>query len=203
MKDAAGSNPTTEALERSLQEARETLDRFRADPRQITVLSLMAAAVARCFRSGNKVLVCGNGGSACDAIHFAEEWTGRFRKHRKALPAIALSEAGHLTCVANDYGWDEVFARGVEAFGKPGDLLVALSTSGNSANVIRAVESARGLGLDTLLLLGKSGGKLKGQGTYEIIVASETTERIQEIHMLALHMLIESVERILFPENYP
>ena len=149
------------------------------------------------------MLACGNGGSACDAVHFAEEFTGRFRKHRRALPVIALTEAAHLTCVANDYGFDEVFARGVEAFGKPGDLLLAISTSGNSPNIVRAVETAKGLGMEVILLLGKSGGKLKGAGTHEILVASETTERVQEIHMLALHVVIESVERALFPENYP
>jgi D-sedoheptulose 7-phosphate isomerase len=190
------------ALERSLSEARQVLDRFLSDPAHLDSLAAMSAALSACFQSGNKVLACGNGGSACDAVHFAEEFTGRFRKHRRALPVIPLTEAAHLTCVANDYGYDEVFARGVEAYGKPGDLLLAISTSGNSANVIRAVETARGLGMGTLLLLGKSGGKLKGQGTHEIIVASETTERIQEIHMLALHTLIESVERALFPENY-
>jgi D-sedoheptulose 7-phosphate isomerase len=190
------------ALHLSLTEARTVLDRFNADATTLSSLSSISAALSTCFQSGNKVLACGNGGSACDAIHFAEEFTGRFRKHRRALPVIALTEAAHMTCVANDYGFDEVFARGVEAFGKPGDLLLAISTSGNSANVIRAVETAKGLGMGTILLLGKSGGKLKGTGTHEILVASETTERIQEIHMLALHVLIESVERTLFPENY-
>lgn len=190
------------ALDHSLKEAHDTLARFNADPAQLTALSAISAALSTCFQSGHKVLACGNGGSACDANHFAEEFTGRFRKHRRALPVIALTEAAHMTCVANDYGFEEVFARGVEAFGKPGDLLLAISTSGNSPNIVRAVEAAKALGMDTILLLGKSGGKLKGSGTHEIIVASETTERVQEIHMLALHVLIESVERTLFPENY-
>ncbi|MDB5047913.1 MAG: gmhA [Fibrobacteres bacterium] len=197
------NDATAEALKHSLAEAQDALERFRSDGTQLAALAAMAGSLAACFRAGNKVLACGNGGSACDAIHFAEEFTGRFRKHRRALPVIPLTEAAHLTCVANDYGWDEVFARGVEAYGKPGDLLLAISTSGNSANVIRAVETAQGLGMGTLLLLGKSGGKLNGAGTHQILVASGTTERIQEIHMLALHVLIESVERALFPENYP
>ena len=196
------NHPIPLALRRSLTEARQALERFQADEGNIDAMSAMADALSACFQSGNKVLACGNGGSACDAIHFAEEFTGRFRKHRKALPVIALTESSHLTCVANDYGWDEVFARGVEAYGKPGDLLLAISTSGNSPNVIRAVETAKALGMGTLLLLGKTGGKLKGAGTLEIVVASETTERIQEIHMTALHILIECVERKLFPENY-
>ncbi len=191
-----------DAIRNSLAEAREALERFQSDQANQLALAAMSSALSACFQSGNKVLACGNGGSACDAIHFAEEFTGRFRKHRKALPVIPLTEASHLTCVANDYGWDEVFARGVEAYGKPGDLLLAISTSGNSPNVIRAVETAKKQGMGVLLLLGKSGGKLKGQGTLEIVVASETTERIQEVHMTALHILIESVERTLFPENY-
>ncbi|MDQ3003556.1 MAG: SIS domain-containing protein [Fibrobacterota bacterium] len=189
-------------LEHSLSEARRTLDLFLADAPTMSTLASISTTLSTCFQSGNKVLACGNGGSACDALHFAEEFTGRFRKHRRALPVIPLTDAAHMSCVANDYGYDEVFARGVEAYGKPGDLLLAISTSGNSKNVIRAVETAKGLGMGTILLLGKTGGKLKGAGTHEIIVASETTERIQEIHMLALHVLIESVERTLFPENY-
>ena len=197
------SDPGTRAaLANSLAEARAALDGFLAEPAHIASLAAISSALSACFQAGNKVLACGNGGSACDAVHFAEEFTGRFRKHRKALPVIPLTEAAHLTCVANDYGYDEVFARGVEAYGKPGDLLLAISTSGNSRNVIRAVETAKSIGLVTVLLLGKTGGALKGRGDHEIIVASETTERIQEIHMLALHALIESVERTLFPENY-
>ena len=191
-----------DAIRNSLAEAGAALERFQSDQANLLALTVMSSALSACFQSGNKVLACGNGGSACDAIHFAEEFTGRFRKHRKALPVIPLTEASHLTCVANDYGWDEVFARGVEAYGKPGDLLLAISTSGNSPNVIRAVETAKKQGMGVLLLLGKFGGKLKGQGTAEIVVASETTERIQEVHMTALHILIESVERSLFPENY-
>ncbi len=189
-------------LQASLKEASDLLTLFQSNPTNLAALASISTTLSTCFQSGHKVLACGNGGSACDAIHFAEEFTGRFRKHRKALPVIPLTEASHLTCVANDYGWDEVFARGVEAYGKPGDVLLAISTSGNSPNVIRAVETAKSLHMQTILLLGKTGGKLKGTGTYEIIVTSDTTERIQEIHMLALHLLIESVERTLFPENY-
>lgn len=202
MLDPNNSDLISAALKHSFQEATTALNQFQSDSQNLESLNSMAKTIAQCFKSGNKVLACGNGGSACDAIHFAEEFTGRFRNHRKALPVIALTEASHLTCVANDYGWDEVFARGVEAYGKSGDLLVAISTSGNSQNVIRAVETAKRLDMQTLLFLGKTGGKLKGTGNLEIVVSSETTERIQEIHMTALHILIECVERILFPENY-
>jgi len=162
----------------------------------------IADDLAQCFIRGGKVLICGNGGSACDSMHFAEELTGRFRKNRKALPAIALTDPGHLTCVGNDMGFDQVFARGVEAYGGPGDFLIALSTSGNSANVIRAVEQAHKQQMDTICLLGKEGGKLKGQATHEIVIPGIHADRIQEIHMLILHVVIELLERMLFPEIY-
>lgn len=158
--------------------------------------------LVKCFRAGGKVLVCGNGGSACDSMHFAEELTGRFRKDRKALPAISLTDAAHMSCVGNDFGFQWVFSRGVEAYGKPGDVLIAISTSGNSKNVINAQKSAAYLGMGIVSLLGKDGGEYKGIGDVELIVPSQTTERIQEIHMLVLHLIIEAVEREMFPENY-
>lgn len=130
----------------------------------------VAKALAEVFNNGNKVLICGNGGSNCDALHFAEEFTGRFRGDRRALPAIAISESSHITCVGNDYGFDYVFSRGVEAYGKPGDMFIGISTSGNSGNVIKAVEAAKKIGMKTCVLLGKDGGKLKGMCDYEFII---------------------------------
>jgi D-sedoheptulose 7-phosphate isomerase len=139
----------------------------------------------------------------CDAMHFAEEWTGRFRKDRAALPAIAFSDPSQLTCIANDFGYDEVFARSVEAYGKKGDLLVALSTSGDSPNVLRAIETAKKKGITTVGLLGKGGGKARALVDVPIIVPLATTsDRIQEIHIKVLHIVIEAVERELFPANY-
>lgn len=161
-----------------------------------------AKALAEVFKNGNKALICGNGGSNCDALHFAEEFTGRFRGDRKALPAIALSDSSHITCVGNDYGFDHIFSRGVEAYGKEGDMFFGISTSGNSPNVIKAVEAAKKAGMKTCLLLGKDGGKLKGMGDFEFIIPGKTSDRIQEIHMMILHIIIEGVEKILFPENY-
>lgn len=158
--------------------------------------------LAKVFENGNKVLICGNGGSNCDALHFAEEFTGRFRSDRKALPAIAISDSSHITCVGNDYGFDSIFSRGVEAYGKPGDMFFGISTSGNSPNVIKAVEAAKKIGMKTCLLLGKDGGKLKGMGDFEFIIPGKTSDRIQEIHMMILHIIIEGVEKIMFPENY-
>ena len=162
----------------------------------------VAKALAEVFNNGNKVLICGNGGSNCDALHFAEEFTGRFRGDRRALPAIAISESSHITCVGNDYGFDYVFSRGVEAYGKPGDMFIGISTSGNSGNVIKAVEAAKKIGMKTCVLLGKDGGKLKGMCDYECIIPGKTSDRVQEIHMMILHIIIEGVERIMFPENY-
>lgn len=154
------------------------------------------------FEAGNKVLIAGNGGSNCDALHFAEEFTGRFRGNRRALPAIAISDSSHITCVGNDFGFDYIFSRGVEAYGKEGDFFIGLSTSGNSANIIKAVEAAKERGMKTLVLLGKDGGKLKGMCDYEYIIPGATSDRIQEIHMMILHIIIEGVEKLMFPENY-
>lgn len=190
-------------LRTGLLEALALLKQCAEDPQTLAFIEDSAALLAACFTAGGKALACGNGGSACDALHFAEEFTGRFRQDRKALPVIPLMESSHLTCVANDYGFDAVFSRGVEAYGKPGDVLLAISTSGNSKNVVLAVAAARKAGLKVILLLGKSGGVLKGQGDLELVVAHSATERIQEIHMLALHLMIEGTERVLFPENYP
>ena len=162
----------------------------------------VAEALAEVFNNGNKVLICGNGGSNCDALHFAEEFTGRFRGDRRALPAIAISESSHITCVGNDYGFDYIFSRGVEAYGKSGDMFIGISTSGNSGNVIKAVEAAKKIGMKTCVLLGKDGGKLKGMCDYEFIIPGKTSDRVQEIHMMILHIIIEGVERIMFPENY-
>ena len=161
-----------------------------------------AKMVSEAFRTGKKALSCGNGGSACDAMHFAQEFTGRFRGDRKALPVICVSDPTHITCVGNDYGFDHIFSRGIEAYGQEGDVLIALSTSGNSVNIIKAVEAAQERGMKVLTLLGKSGGKLKGKGEIEWVIPGTTSDRIQEIHMIILHTIIELVERELFPENY-
>jgi D-sedoheptulose 7-phosphate isomerase len=192
----------TTSIQRSLAESRAVLEAFIADPANTAIMDGMASALADCFRAGNKVLTCGNGGSACDALHFSEELTGRFKGDRRALPVIPLLEGANITCIANDYGFESIFSRGVEAYGKPGDILLAISTSGNSPNVVKAVEVARRLGLTVHLFLGKDGGKLLGKGDAEIRVKSQDTERIQEVHMVVLHILIEALERRLFPENY-
>lgn len=161
-----------------------------------------AKMLARCFRNGNKVIVAGNGGSLCDGAHFAEELTGVFRSIRPALPVISLSEPGHITCVGNDLGFEWIFARGVEAFGKPGDVFVGLTTSGNSANIVKAFEIAKKLELGTIAFLGKNGGKLKGVADMELLIEGfSTSDRIQEAHMAAIHIIIEMVEYQLFSKQ--
>ncbi len=168
-------------------------------PDHVAFIEESARVIADAFLRGNKLIVAGNGGSLCDANHFAEELTGVFRKVRRALPAISLSEAGHLTCVANDIGYEKVFARGVEAYGRPGDVFVGLTTSGNSQNLVLAFVAAKQRGLKTIAFLGKGGGKLKGVADLEMIIDGfSTSDRIQEAHMTAIHILIEMVEEILF-----
>lgn len=186
----------------ALQKALKLLQRVIADGEAAEEIELLSKHMAEVFAEGGKVIICGNGGSATDAMHFAEEFTGRFRSDRIALPVIALTDPSHITCVGNDYGFDQVFARGVEAYGDPGDIFIGLSTSGNSPNVINASNRAFEMGLTRVLFLGKDGGKLEGNGDFEFIVPANTSDRIQEVHMMLLHILIEAVERRLFPKLY-
>lgn len=176
-------------------QAADALAAFRADPHNLARVKAVGSLMAAALRAGGKVLACGNGGSLCDAMHFCEELTGRYRDDRRPLAAVACIDPGHLTCTANDYGFEHVFGRWVQALGKPGDVLVALSTSGNSPNVLRAVEAAQAIGMTTVSLLGKGGGSLRGSCTHEWIAPGETSDRIQEIHMLVLHALVEQIER--------
>jgi D-sedoheptulose 7-phosphate isomerase len=175
-----------------------------AEPSALNFIESAADLLSECFQSGNKVIIAGNGGSLCDGAHFAEELTGQFREKRRALPAISLSEPGHLSCVANDMGFDFVFSRGVEAFGKAGDVFIALTTSGNSKNILNAFEAAKQQGLATVAFLGKGGGKLKGKADLELVIEGfSTSDRIQEAHMAAIHMIIEMVELQLFAGVLP
>lgn len=172
---------------------------FLKKPESLLFIQNAAKVIADCFRKGNKLLIAGNGGSLCDAMHFAEELTGIFRHKRKALPAIALSDPGHLTCMANDVGYHDVFSRAVEALGREGDVFVALTTSGNSSNLVQAVPIAKSMGLKTISFLGKTGGKLKGVSDLEwIIDGFSYSDRIQEAHMTAIHIIIEMIEHELF-----
>lgn len=181
-----------------LSDARAVLDRFLADPAHVASIAAAAELMAHSLRNGGKILSCGNGGSLCDAQHFAEELSGRYRGDRRALAAIALTEASHMTCVANDYGFEFVFSRFVEALGRPGDVLLAISTSGNSPNVLRAAEAAKEAGMLVVGLTGKDGGQLASICDVEIRAPhSGYADRIQEIHIKAIHILIMLIEKLV------
>ena len=181
-----------------LTEARAVLDRFLADPAHVASIAAAAELIAASLQSGGKVLTCGNGGSLCDAQHFAEELSGRYRQNRRALAAIALTDASHMTCVANDFGFEFVFSRFVEALGRPGDVLLAISTSGNSPNILRAAEAAQELGMTVVSLTGKDGGQLAGLSDVEIRAPHNGyADRIQEIHIKAIHILIMLIEKLV------
>ncbi len=178
----------------SMNDAHRVLAQLLAQPALAHALEAIAQSLISAVKTGHKLLICGNGGSLCDAVHFAEELTGRFRADRPPIAAIACADAGHITCTANDYGFDEVFARWTRALGKPGDVLIVLSTSGNSANIVKAIGTAKASQLTTIAILGKDGGKVKGRCDHELIVPGATSDRIQELHMLILHALVEVIE---------
>jgi len=186
------------AILKSVKKGVEAMESLRS-PEGLKFIESAAWAIIDCFKNGGKLLIAGNGGSLCDAMHFAEELTGYFRKKRPALPAIALADPGHLTCVGNDTSFNEIFSRGIEAHGNHGDLFIALSTSGNSENLIRATTIAKERNLQVISFLGKTGGVLKGMGDFEWVVSGfEYSDRIQEAHMAAIHIIIEMVEQELF-----
>ncbi|MAT38247.1 MAG: phosphoheptose isomerase [Ectothiorhodospiraceae bacterium] len=191
-----------ESIRHSFLEAQECLAAFIEDEKQFSKVESFATSLYDTFQYNGKAISCGNGGSMSDAMHFAEEWSGRYRDERPPLPAIALSDPGHMSCVANDYGYAEVFARQIQALGQPGDLLLTLSTSGNSQNLIRAAEEAKNKGMTVVGLLGKSGGKLLPLCDIPIIVPGKTSDRIQELHIKIIHIVIEAVERKLYPHLY-
>ena len=189
-------------IQSSLIEAQNILNQFIEDPKNIDLIDQAVKTFVTSFKNKGRVFSCGNGGSMCDSLHFAEELTGRYRKDRAPLPATGISEAGHITCIANDFGFEHIFSRFIEAWGQQGDTLLAISTSGNSANVIKAVEVAKSKGMKIVGLLGKDGGKLKSMVDVALIVNSPITDRIQEVHIKCIHIFIEGIERHLFPENY-
>jgi len=190
-----------EIINQELQEAQAVLDRFLNDPVQIEKIEAAAALMADAILKNGKVISCGNGGSHCDAMHFAEELTGRYRDDRRSLPAIAISDVSHISCVSNDYGYEYVFSRFVEGIGQQGDVLLGLSTSGNSANIIRAAEAARAKGMKVVILSGKDGGKLAGAADVEIRVDHfGYADRIQEIHIKVIHIFILLIERMVLKD---
>ena len=192
------SSEFTAIVRKELEEAVVVLNNFLDDEANIKSIDAAALLISNAFKNGGKVLSCGNGGSHCDAMHFAEELTGRYRENRPGYPAIAISDPSHLSCVSNDFGYDYVFSRYVEAVGAAGDVLLGISTSGNSGNVIKAVEAARAKGMKVVLLSGKDGGKMADMADVEIRVPHfGYADRIQEVHIKAIHIMIQLIEKYM------
>jgi D-sedoheptulose 7-phosphate isomerase len=186
-----------ETIRKHFDEAAEVLKSFNNDENHTKIANAIIL-MSEALSNGNKIISCGNGGSMCDAMHFAEELSGKFRNDRKGLAALSISDPSHITCVANDYGFDEIFSRYVEAVGNKGDILLGISTSGNSGNVINAVEVARKQGIKTIVLTGKTGGALAEIADLEIRAPiSKFADRAQEIHIKVIHTLIDGIERAL------
>jgi len=184
-------------IKQSFCDLSTTLQRFMDNEKNLQTINDIVKLLAKSFSKGGKVIIFGNGGSMCDAMHFAEELTGRFRKDRPPLPAIAISDPSHITCVGNDYGFDQIFSRAVSAYARPDDVVIGISTSGNSPNVINAISTALQMHCFTVALLGKNGGIMRNTCDYELIVEAETSDRIQEVHITILHIIVEMLEEEL------
>ena len=185
----------TEFIKKNIREGISVKELILQDDALIERVFLAADLIRKAFISGNKLLLCGNGGSTCDAMHIAEELTGRYELDRPPFPAIPLTDASHITCVSNDYGFVDIFARAVWALGKKNDVLLVLSTSGNSQNVIRAVKQAKQLDMQIIAFTGKTGGELFDKSDVLINIPSLKTSRIQEAHILIGHIMIEMIEQ--------
>ncbi|MBE4573920.1 phosphoheptose isomerase [Vibrio navarrensis] len=183
-------------IRNELTEAAEVLNKFLSDEHNLAQIEAAAKMIADSFKQDGKVLSCGNGGSHCDAMHFAEELTGRYRENRPGYAGIAISDPSHLSCVSNDFGYEYVFSRYVEAVGRQGDVLFGLSTSGNSGNILKAIEAAKAKGMKTIALTGKDGGKMVGLADVEIRVPHfGYADRIQEVHIKIIHIIIQLIEK--------
>ena len=186
----------SQLIKNNFQEAKQLLDQFINDENNLQKIAQAGELLVESISNGGKAISCGNGGSMCDAMHFAEEMTGRFRENRKALPAVSISDASHISCVGNDYGYEEIFSRYVDSIGRKEDVLLAISTSGNSKNVLNAVNAASAIGMKTVCLTGKTGGLLADNCDVEIRAPhSEYADRVQEIHIKVIHSLIGYIEK--------
>lgn len=184
-----------EIIKAGLNEAMETLEHFASDPNKHAAIEEAGKLLCSAINDGKKIIACGNGGSMSDAMHFAQELTGRFKNDRPSLPAISISDPSHITCTANDYGFDHIFSRYIEGLGNTGDVLLAISTSGNSSNIIKAAEAALEKGMKVLALTGKTGGLLAKLADVEIRVEGpKYSDRIQEMHIKILHILVDIIE---------
>jgi len=192
-----------EHIRNSLIEAQRALDAFIGSEQTLANIERAGDLLVNSFEARGKAFSCGNGGSMCDAMHFAEELTGRYRKNRPGIAAVSISDASHISCVANDFGYDHIFSRYVESHGREGDVLLAISTSGKSPNVVKAAEAAKALGIKVIALTGKPGSLLESLADVCICApGGDFADRTQELHIKVIHILIELVERRLSPENY-
>jgi len=192
-----------DSVKSALAEAADSLSRLQSDSAMLERIAQAGALLADTFAAGGRAYSCGNGGSMCDAMHFAEELTGRFRDDRRGYAALAISDPGHLTCVGNDYGYERVFARFVEAHGRAGDVLLAITTSGTSRNVVAAAQAARGLGMKVIALTGRAATPITEIADIALVTpGGRYADRVQELHIKVIHILIELVERRLAPDNY-
>lgn len=191
-----------DTIRQELTQSADVLAKFLSDEGNLKNIQEAALLLANSFKAGGKVLSCGNGGSHCDAMHFAEELTGRYRENRPSYPAIAISDVSHISCVGNDFGFDAIFSRYVEGVGQKGDVLLGISTSGNSANVIKAIHAAKAKGMKVIALTGKDGGKIDGLADVEIRVPHfGYADRVQEIHIKVIHILILLIEQEMAKES--
>ncbi len=189
----------------NLKQSRQALENLLASPAALANITAAAELMGQSLDNGGRVFSCGNGGSMCDAMHFAEELSGRYRDDRKALSAVSISDPSHISCVGNDYGYDFIFSRYLEAHARPGDVLLGISTSGNSGNVIKAAEYAKANGIHVVSLTGKPDSALGKLANVDVMTpgTSGYADRVQELHIKVIHILIELIERRFFPQNYP
>ncbi len=190
-------------IKTSLTEAQTALEYLLTDKTTLFAIESAAKILIDSFQNSGRLFCCGNGGSMCDAMHFAEELTGRYRKDRKGFPAISISDPSHISCVANDFGYDHIFSRYVESHGRPGDTLLVISTSGKSTNILKAARSAKNAGMKVIALTGQKDAPIESLCDLCICTsAGQFCDRIQELHIKVLHILIELIERHFYPENY-
>jgi D-sedoheptulose 7-phosphate isomerase len=185
-----------EIIASEFKQAANVLEKFMGNEHNLLLIEEAAKLIADSINNGGKVISCGNGGSHCDAMHFAEELTGRYRENRRAIPALCVSDPSHISCVSNDYGYEFIFSRYIEALGNKGDVLLGISTSGNSMNIIRAAEAAKDKGMKVIILSGKDGGKLAPLADVELRVSHHGyADRIQEVHIKIIHILMLLIEK--------
>jgi len=185
-----------EVIASEFKQAAQVLEKFMGNDHNLLLIEEASKVIADSIKNGGKVISCGNGGSHCDAMHFAEELTGRYRENRRAIPALCISDPSHISCVSNDYGYELIFSRYIEALGNKGDVLLGLSTSGNSMNIIRAAEAAKEKGMKVIILSGKDGGKLAPFADVELRVSYHGyADRIQEVHIKIIHILMLLIEK--------